>query len=68
MQTLQVGDVLKIGDQVRLEITQLGKECHSPCGVFQRLGECIMPREGIFAKVTQAGSIRAGDALEVEHD
>lgn len=68
MQALQVGDALEIGDEVRLEITQLGKECHGRCGVFDRLGECIMPREGIFARVTRAGSIRVGDVVEVDHD
>lgn len=68
IQMLQVGDILKINGQIRLEITQRGKKCHSRCGVFQRLGECIMPREGVFARVTQSGSIRVGDVIEVEHD
>jgi MOSC domain-containing protein YiiM len=59
--TLQVGDTLKIGDHARLEITQLGKQCHSRCGVFERIGQCIMPQEGVFARVTHAGPIRVGD-------
>ncbi len=67
MQMLQVRDVLKIGGQIRLEITQRGKKCHSRCGVFERLGECIMPREGVFVRVTQGGSVRVGDVIEVEH-
>lgn len=68
MQPLQVGDVLAIGDHVRLKITQLGKQCHSRCGVYRRVGECIMPREGVFTRVIQGGSIRTGDVIEVEHD
>jgi MOSC domain-containing protein YiiM len=67
MQTLQMGDTLTIGD-VRLEITQLGKRCHGRCGVFERLGECIMPREGVFARVTCGGRIHVGDTVEVVHD
>ena len=68
MEALQVGDVLRIGDEVRLEITQRGKACHSRCGVFERLGECIMPREGLFARVTRGGRIQVGNRVEVVHD
>jgi len=51
---------------VILEITQIGKECPAPCAIFRRLGECIMPQQGIFARVIEGGRVRAGDRLEVE--
>ena len=51
---------------VILEITQIGKECPAPCAIFRKLGECIMPKEGVFARVIKGGRIRVGDRLEVE--
>lgn len=53
---------------VILEITQIGKECHSHCAIFHRVGDCIMPREGVFAKVIRGGVIRPGDAMTVEKE
>ena len=47
-----------------LEMTQIGKECHSHCEIYKRMGECIMPREGVFAIVLHGGTIRKGDLLE----
>jgi molybdopterin adenylyltransferase len=61
---LPVGTRLEIGE-VLLEITQIGKECHRHCQVFQQVGDCVMPREGIFAKVIQEGSISAGAAIKI---
>jgi len=61
---VKVGDRLYIGDSVVLEVTQKGKECHSPCWIFRSLGRCIMPEEGIFAKVVRVGTIRRGDPVE----
>jgi molybdopterin adenylyltransferase len=58
----QVGDHLAIGSAV-LEITQIGKECHARCAIFYRAGDCVMPREGIFARVIRGGEIRVGDAV-----
>lgn len=60
---LPTGTRLKIGSVV-LEVTQIGKECHSHCEIYQRMGECIMPREGIFARVLHGGCIEKGDAVE----
>ena len=58
LNTLKIGDRLQIGDEVLLEITQIGKECHnSGCAIKKATGDCIMPREGIFAKVIQGGEI-----------
>lgn len=62
--TLLVGTRLKIGE-VELEITQIGKECHKGCEIRNITGDCIMPREGIFAKVTASGWVQAGDQIEL---
>ena len=61
---LPVGTLLRAGTAL-LEVTQIGKECHQHCQVFQRVGDCIMPREGIFARVLEDGDVAAGDAVEV---
>jgi MOSC domain-containing protein YiiM len=65
---LSIGSKLKLGKGVELEITQFGKQCHSRCEIFNQVGDCIMPREGIFAKVTRPGSIKVGDVIEVIND
>ncbi|MDO5417815.1 MAG: molybdopterin-binding protein [Lachnospiraceae bacterium] len=62
---LPVGTRLYCGD-VELEMTQIGKECHSHCTIYKKMGECIMPREGVFAKVLKEGSIRPGDVMRIE--
>lgn len=62
---LPVGALLRC-EEVVLEITQIGKDCHSHCQIYQRMGECIMPREGVFARVLSPGVIRVGDQMEVE--
>jgi MOSC domain-containing protein YiiM len=64
--TLPVGTRLRIGAKVRLEVTQIGKECHFACEIRQLVGDCVMPREGIFARVLQGGEIQAGDPIAVE--
>jgi cyclic pyranopterin phosphate synthase len=61
---LPVGTRLEIGG-VTLEVTQIGKKCHKGCAIFQQVGDCIMPREGIFAKVLRPGAIQQGDAIHV---
>lgn len=62
--TYPVGTVFKCNDVV-LEITQIGKKCHSECEIFRMVGDCIMPREGVFARVLRGGSIKVGDELEL---
>jgi MOSC domain-containing protein YiiM len=58
LSSLKIGDQLQIGDEVILEVTQIGKECHnSGCAIKKATGDCIMPREGIFAKVIQGGEV-----------
>lgn len=62
--SLPVGTVLDCGGVV-LEMTQIGKECHSHCEIYKKMGECIMPTEGVFARVIQGGTISEGDRMEV---
>ena len=62
---LTLGSKLKLGEKAEIEITQFGKKCHSGCVIFQQIGDCIMPREGVFAKVTKQGQIKTGDTIEV---
>ena len=63
--SLPVGSLLESNDVV-LEVTQIGKKCHQGCAIFQQVGDCIMPREGIFAKVIKPGVLRCGDELQVK--
>ncbi|MDI6710200.1 MAG: MOSC domain-containing protein [Bacillota bacterium] len=66
--TLPVGTRLRIGPEVVAEVTQIGKQCHVGCAVFKQVGDCIMPREGIFVKVVVPGRVRIGDTVEVIDD
>jgi len=68
LSALRVGRRLRIGGTVELEVTQLGKRCHGRCRIFEKLGDCIMPRQGVFARVVTGGRIRAGDAVELIKD
>ena len=61
---LPVGTCFQIGNAL-LELTQIGKECHNHCAIYQVMGECIMPREGVFAKVLRGGKIQTGEAIEI---
>ena len=61
--TLPVGTKLRVGESL-LEISQIGKECHEGCAVSKLVGQCVMPREGVFAVVLQGGKVRAGDGIE----
>ena len=62
---LPVGTKLICND-AKFEITQIGKECHHGCAIFQKMGDCIMPREGVFTKVLHGGIIREGDEFVIE--
>ncbi len=62
--SLPIGTQLEIGDAL-LEITQIGKECHQHCQVFRQVGDCVMPREGIFAIVLREGELKAGQAIKI---
>lgn len=62
---LPVGTRLQVGSSVMLEVTQIGKECHLGCEIRKLVGDCVMPREGIFARVVTPGPIEAGDVITV---
>ncbi len=61
--SLQIGDRLRVGDEVVLEVSQVGKECVDRCAIYYAAGDCIMPREGIFARVIEGGAVVPGDAV-----
>jgi len=65
-QKIPVGTQLRLGDHVRVEVTQIGKECHTRCAIYYKAGDCIMPKEGIFARVLEGGKIRPGDLIAIE--
>lgn len=62
---LKVGDRLKVGQSAVLEITQIGKECHQGCAIRQQVGDCVMPREGVFARVVQGGEVKTGAQISL---
>lgn len=64
--SLPVGTVLRLGTEVELVLTQIGQECHHGCAIRQQVGDCVMPREGIFARVIKGGLVKVGDNIEVE--
>ena len=64
LRTIPVGTKIQIGTTL-LELTQIGKECHSHCQIYKTMGDCIMPREGVFAKVITGGTIRPGDQVQL---
>ncbi|WP_456431722.1 MOSC domain-containing protein [Thermosulfuriphilus sp.] len=63
--SLPLGTRLSIGEEVEIEITQIGKSCHSRCNIYRQIGDCVMPREGVFARVIKGGTIRPGDRIVV---
>lgn len=62
---LDIGNHIKVGKTAILEITQKGKTCHNPCEIFHQVGDCIMPRDGVFARVIKGGKVETGDKIEV---
>ena len=62
---LPIGTRLKLGQDLLLEVTQIGKECHDHCIIFKTVGTCVMPVEGIFVRVIKGGRVQVGDAIEV---
>jgi len=63
--SLPVGTRLRVGKEALLEITQIGKACHQGCAIREQVGDCVMPREGVFARVLKEGVVQVGDAIEV---
>jgi len=64
--SLSPGSRICVGEEVILEVTQIGKECHTPCAIYRQAGVCVMPTEGIFARVISGGVTRVGDPIKVE--
>ena len=64
--SLPVGTMLTIGDGTVIEITQIGKKCHTGCAILKQAGYCIMPREGVFARVIKSGPVRGGDPITLQ--
>ena len=62
---LPVGSVIKVGETAVLEISQIGKVCHTKCAIYYQAGDCVMPREGVFAVVREPGEVHIGDAVAV---
>jgi MOSC domain-containing protein YiiM len=62
--SLPIGARLEVGEAL-LEVTQIGKECHTRCAIYQQAGDCVMPREGIFARVLRGGAVKSGDRIEL---
>ena len=60
---LPIGTRLHVGERVVLRVSKIGKECHRHCAIYQAIGDCVMPREGIFAVVEQGGTVRPGDSI-----
>lgn len=61
---LRIGQRLRIGIDIFIEVSQIGKQCVKPCAIFYKMGNCIMPKEGIFAKVLRGGTVKTGDSIE----
>ena len=66
LKTLPVGTLFRTGGGCVLELTQIGKQCHSHCEIYKVVGDCIMPREGVFARVLKGGIVKVGDSIEAE--
>jgi len=62
---MPVGTIVQLGDSALVRITQIGKECHNKCAIYYLAGDCIMPQEGIFARVLNGGKIRCGDMIHI---
>ena len=66
LSNVAVGDRFQIGDEIKLVVTQIGKTCHNGCYIREQVGDCIMPRVGLFARVERGGQIRTGDSISLE--
>ena len=65
LKTVKPGDRIEVGREIRLEVTHIGKKCHKHCAVYRRLGDCVMPREGVFTRVLRGGNAGTGDEVVV---
>ena len=63
---LPIGTEIRIGDSIVLRVTQIGKECHERCAIYYQAGDCVMPKEGIFAEVINKGEVKVGDEIIID--
>ncbi|MDG3547442.1 MOSC domain-containing protein [Methanobacterium formicicum] len=63
--TIPLGSRIQVGNETILEVTQIGKKCHNRCAIYQQAGDCIMPREGIFARAITGGKVKTGDKIRI---
>jgi len=61
---MPIGTLFKVGQKAIIEVTQIGKECHTRCAIYHQVGDCVMPKEGIFARVIKGGMIRPDDSIK----
>jgi molybdopterin adenylyltransferase len=66
--SLPIGTAVRAGQEAILRVTQKGKECHDRCAIYHEMGDCVMPREGVFAEVLHPGEISVGDSIEVAEE
>lgn len=64
---ITIGTLIELGEGSLVEITQIGKECHNKCAIYYQAGDCIMPKEGVFARVLKGGRIRCNDNINISH-
>ncbi len=64
LDSLRIGDELRVGEKIRLRVSKIGKECHTKCAIYRLVGDCVMPREGMFCEVLEGGRIKKGDKIE----
>ena len=65
LHSLPIGTRFRVGASVLLEMTQIGKECHDRCAIYHQAGDCVMPKEGVFAIVLEGGLVKTGDAVQI---
>ncbi len=68
VEALPVGTRLRLGADALVEITQIGKVCHNRCAIFHQVGDCVMPREGVFARILRGGIVRPGDVIAIRDE
>lgn len=66
LHTLPVGSIIMIGSEIELELTQIGKECHSGCSIARQSGKCVMPTQGVFCRILHGGIVRPGDPIQLK--
>ncbi|MBN2467028.1 MAG: MOSC domain-containing protein [Deltaproteobacteria bacterium] len=64
LKDLPVGTLLRLGESAVVRVTQIGKECHDRCAIYARVGDCVMPREGVFVEVIHGGTVKPNDEIE----